>query len=235
LDTTAVVAPVVVYGVTVDPAADAKSDAPGATVVYALQVTNNGNTLDTFDVTVNGETWTTTPDQVQIVDLAAGDSTTINVAVDIPAGAAGGDSDTATVTVTSQGDNGQSASSDLTTTANTIHLGELTGVATLINTNNEIWRADATVLAHDTSHNPVADAEVSVEFSWINKNNGNNNQEVITCITNQFGYCTANRDFNPQNVEDEVTLTVTGISHITLTMYEPAANDVADNTMVQKP
>jgi hypothetical protein len=114
LTTTALAVPV--YGVSVSPATDAQTVLAGSTASYTLDVTNTGNTSDSFDITLSGNLWTTTA-PATVGPLTAGATTQITVDVDVPAGAADGDTDNATVTATSQTDNGQFASSVLTTTA----------------------------------------------------------------------------------------------------------------------
>ena len=94
----------------------ADSGLVGETVTYTLQITNTGNLADTFDLSVSGNSWTTTFSQSSI-SLAAGASTTVEAYVDVPSGASDGDMDTATVTATSQSDPGESDSVMLTTTA----------------------------------------------------------------------------------------------------------------------
>ena len=110
------IAPAAAYSVSVSPATGNQSGLPGATVSYVLDVTNTGNGSDTFDVVVTGNAWSTGA-PTTVGPLAAGATTQMIVAVTIPAGAADGATDAATVTVTSQGDPGQSAASNLTTTA----------------------------------------------------------------------------------------------------------------------
>ncbi|MCA9927089.1 MAG: multicopper oxidase domain-containing protein [Anaerolineales bacterium] len=102
------------YGVSINPTADATSGTPGSTVTYILNVTNDGNIIDTFDVAVTGNAWTTTA-PLTVGPLAGGATGQISVDVTVPGTAVSGDSDVATVTVTSQGDNGQTAVSTLTT------------------------------------------------------------------------------------------------------------------------
>src|SRR5690606_19395462 len=68
---------------------------------------------DTYDLTATGA-WTATP-SVSTLAVAAGDTGTFDVDVEIDAGAAPGDSDVSEVTVTSQGDNTVSAAIELTT------------------------------------------------------------------------------------------------------------------------
>jgi uncharacterized repeat protein (TIGR01451 family) len=108
-----------VFGVVVAPHSDDGSGAPGTTVNYSLNVTNYGNAPDTFNVAVSGNAWTTNA-PATLGPIAAGNSQSMVVSVTIPSSAAGGSWDIATITVTSQGDNGQSDSSALTTTANLV-------------------------------------------------------------------------------------------------------------------
>jgi len=105
-----------VFGLTLSPTSDGKSGTAGASVAYSLQVTNTGNTSDTFEVTVSGNSWTTTAPRT-VGPISAGASTNVDVTVSIPAGAASGASDTVTVTLSSRGDSTKCASSVLTTTA----------------------------------------------------------------------------------------------------------------------
>jgi sugar lactone lactonase YvrE len=108
--------PAVRYGLRVTPATDARSGDPGARVTYTLQVTNNGNVSDTFDVRAGGHSWTTTPNPTTVGPLVAGDSAELVVTVTIPTSATGGATDVTAVTVTSQGDDTVTATSILTTT-----------------------------------------------------------------------------------------------------------------------
>ncbi|MGQ9555115.1 MAG: hypothetical protein ACUVWR_13510 [Anaerolineae bacterium] len=104
-----------VFGLTLSPASDGKSGSRAATVAYTLRVANNGNTTDTFSVSVVGNSWTTDA-PATVGPLSAGASADFTVQVHIPQGAASGSSDRAAVTLTSQGDRSQSAASSLTTT-----------------------------------------------------------------------------------------------------------------------
>jgi hypothetical protein len=104
------------FGVSIAVPDAAITGTAGAAVTYTLQVTNTGNTADTFDLAVSGNTWTTTLSESS-VSLGIGSSATVIVTVDIPAGAADGETDTATVTATSQGDGTVSDSATLVTTA----------------------------------------------------------------------------------------------------------------------
>ena len=107
------------YGVALS-ADSAQSDVPGTTVTYTVQITNTGNTTDTFDLTVAGETWNTQL-SVSDIELVGGEMGSFEVAVEIPAGATGNELDTAVVTATSQGDNAESDAVSLTTTAEAVY------------------------------------------------------------------------------------------------------------------
>ena len=104
-----------VYSVEMSPITATLSGMPGDVVTYTLTVTNTGNTADTFDLAVTGNTWTTTV--YSSVGLLPGESMDVPVMVDIPADAADMDTDIVTVTVTSVSDGAATASSVLTTTA----------------------------------------------------------------------------------------------------------------------
>lgn len=80
---------------------NAETVTAGATVRYIHTIENRGSTTDDFVITaVSSEGWavTITPDNPR---LTAGASTGVLVAIDVPAGAAGGTIDTTTVTATS--------------------------------------------------------------------------------------------------------------------------------------
>lgn len=105
------------YGVTLTPGTADQSGLPGAVVTHTLSVTNTGNAIDTFTVTIGGNAFVTGAPAI-VGPLSAGGSAPINVRVTIPPGAAAGTLDTANVKVTSQGDGTQraSANASLTTT-----------------------------------------------------------------------------------------------------------------------
>jgi uncharacterized repeat protein (TIGR01451 family) len=92
----------------------ALSAAPGEMVTYTLTITNDGNTLDTYDLSAS-TIWTT--DFPASITLDAGASTTFDVVVTVAADAADGDSDVAVITATSQGDGMVTGSVSLTTTS----------------------------------------------------------------------------------------------------------------------
>jgi hypothetical protein len=80
------------------------------TVTYAHTIRNGGNADDTYDLALSSSqgwnTAVTTLDgsPVSSLDLAAGESTTVVVAVKVPAGTADGTQDTTTLRATSQAD-----------------------------------------------------------------------------------------------------------------------------------
>lgn len=88
----------------------------GTTATYTVAITNTGSHTDTFAISLAGNNWPTlaTP---TAVTLPVGQSSEITVAVDVPLGAAYGDTDQVAVTATSQTDTNVSATLDLTTTA----------------------------------------------------------------------------------------------------------------------
>lgn len=106
--------PPVEYGVELTPAQAAQSGTPGSTVMYSLELTNTGNSTNTFTAAFAGNTW-----DVQLMEtsfeLGAGESAELVVHVLIPADAADGATDTVTIEVSGEGD--VVATSELTTTA----------------------------------------------------------------------------------------------------------------------
>ncbi|MBN1887094.1 MAG: choice-of-anchor J domain-containing protein [Thermoflexales bacterium] len=107
------------YGVELAPATDAKSGDPGTTVLYTLQVTNTGNTIDTFSLEASDNFWPAGL-PATVGPLAAGASASFDVAVTVPQDAAAYAQDSITIIVRSQGEAGQTAHAGLTTTANAV-------------------------------------------------------------------------------------------------------------------
>jgi hypothetical protein len=104
------------YGVSLTPASSQGTCEPGESAAHTLRVTNDGNARDTFDVTVSGNTWTTTAPAL-VGPLAPGASANCVVVVEVPSDAGLGATDTATVRITSGGDGTKWASATLTTWA----------------------------------------------------------------------------------------------------------------------
>ncbi|MCA9933168.1 MAG: DUF11 domain-containing protein, partial [Anaerolineales bacterium] len=107
-----------VVGVSLN-ANDAANDDPGMTVLYDLQISNTGNSTDTFTIDANSSAgWLDT--SFEPVMLGAGMSTTLQVDVTIPAGALAGDADVTTLTVASSLSDAVSDATSYTTTANQV-------------------------------------------------------------------------------------------------------------------
>jgi uncharacterized membrane protein len=102
-----------VYGVELTPASDARTGAPGQTVIYMLELKNVGEVADIITLGATGS-WTHLP--VTAFTLDPQESVTVVVHINIPAGAADGAVNVATVTAVSSGDATKTAQSTLTTT-----------------------------------------------------------------------------------------------------------------------
>ncbi len=105
-----------VYAVDLQPDTSAQSGDTGSLVDYTLQLTNNGNYTDTFELGFSGNTWDVTL-PVTTTALGSGETTDIHVEVNVPPEALGGDIDIVTVTVASLADPLAMDQSVLTTTA----------------------------------------------------------------------------------------------------------------------
>ncbi|MDX1435439.1 MAG: choice-of-anchor J domain-containing protein [Anaerolineales bacterium] len=88
----------------------------GQTVTHTVAVTNTGNTIDTFDFSLSGDDWTASLPSTSIT-LNLGGTGYVSVTVAVPPNASEGDMDTVTLTAASQGDSGQTDSTELTTVA----------------------------------------------------------------------------------------------------------------------
>jgi hypothetical protein len=102
------------YGLSVTPVSREEIGRPGETVTFNLRVTNDGDCTDGINVAVSGNAWVTNAPST-LGPLAAGADQKLVVTAEVPTSATPGDSDSATITFTSQGDPGQSVSSNLTT------------------------------------------------------------------------------------------------------------------------
>jgi uncharacterized membrane protein len=98
----------------------------GKTVTYTVAITNTGNTTDTFDLSLSGNSWLSGLSQ-DSVKLTAGISATVQVTVRIPSEAAYLEKDTVTVSAVSKGNGAQSDTADLTTTALYLYHVSLSG------------------------------------------------------------------------------------------------------------
>lgn len=90
--------------VSLAPGTSTGAGAAGTSVTHALQLTNLGSATDSFDLSISGASWPTTPSAAQITDLAPGSSTALNIAVAVPPGAPLDAYDNASVTVRSRSD-----------------------------------------------------------------------------------------------------------------------------------
>jgi subtilisin family serine protease len=113
----------VVAGVEVAAEEAELSGEPGSSVSYTVWITNTGNAADTFDLAISDNEWDAMPSTASVM-LGSGESTSVMVTVDIPAGTDDGEMDMATFSATSQADDTVSDSVVLTTTAvvSTYHL-----------------------------------------------------------------------------------------------------------------
>jgi hypothetical protein len=102
------------YKVSLTPASDTKSGAPGDTIDYSLVIANTGSVSNNFTFAVSGNAWSVKAPAP--VTLNAGASATVIAHVTIPFGSAIGNSDSAIITASGAG--GVSTSSFLTTSVN---------------------------------------------------------------------------------------------------------------------
>jgi len=105
--------------VNITPPSSAGDGNPGEQVVYTLQITNLGNSSDSFALVADSQ-WTVTLPGDSVGPLAPGASVEITATVDVPLDGVPGDSDTATITATSQKDASKSASATLVTSVKSI-------------------------------------------------------------------------------------------------------------------
>jgi hypothetical protein len=75
---------------------------PGESVVHSFVLTNQSTATDSFNLSLTGNTWPTAITNGNPITLTAGQTATVNVQVDVPAGASGM-SDSFTLSATSQG------------------------------------------------------------------------------------------------------------------------------------
>ncbi len=103
------------YNLSLNPASAQGTGYPGGTVSYILNLTNQGNITDTFDLS-NVSIWPVSI-PTSIGPLGSGKSADVTVIVTVPVSAIPGDTDLAQITATSQGNNTKSQTSSLTTAA----------------------------------------------------------------------------------------------------------------------
>lgn len=102
------------YGVDLS-ADDTQVGDVGTTVSYEVAITNTGNVTDSFALTVSNNNWNTTPIPLTPT-LAAGETATITVNVEVPANATQFESDEAVLLATSIGSGSAADTIRLTTT-----------------------------------------------------------------------------------------------------------------------
>ncbi len=104
-----------VYGLSLSASPLGRTAEPGSSASYEVEISNSGNVSDSYTISTSGS-WTASVSSNNLT-LDAGRKGTIQVTVDVPAGAANGDSDVTGITAVSQGDPLKSGSINLTTTA----------------------------------------------------------------------------------------------------------------------
>ncbi len=116
IDTTTITTRVMGYQVDITPdPPDPQTGHPGEVLTYTLQVSNIGDFVDSYTVTISASWGMTTP--ITVGPLLPGEDTEMLVTVEIPQDALHGDWDEATIMLTSQADPRVSASVKLTSTA----------------------------------------------------------------------------------------------------------------------
>jgi uncharacterized membrane protein len=149
------------YDLILTPAAAQANGYPGGQVGYILQLTNQGNTTDTFDILATGLWTITAPGTVGPLDPGA--SADLNVIVDVPPTAAPGDFDTSNIAATSQGDATKTQSSTLTSTA--VQAGPFVNPASDEGSGDPGTQVVYTLQL--TNHNFLADTfNLSVDAGW---------------------------------------------------------------------
>ena len=115
------------YGLTLSPASQTGGAHVGESVEYTLTIKNLGYKTDSYTMTSTGGTYTVTildatctSPMATTPSVTAGASTSVCAKVDVPAGAASGDSSTSTITATSVGNPTVSASGTIKTIAVTV-------------------------------------------------------------------------------------------------------------------
>ena len=108
----------------------AQSGLPSAVLTYTIAITNTGDTTGTMLLTLSNEWVVSYPSSVD--DLGAGDSTTFDVTITVPADALAGDMDTAVLTATVQGEPNNYDTITLTSTAEAVYGVSASGTGLLL-------------------------------------------------------------------------------------------------------
>ncbi|MGD9093333.1 MAG: PKD domain-containing protein, partial [Anaerolineales bacterium] len=104
------------HGMTLLPGASLRISPPGTTVTHTLQLTNIGDTSDTFTLSLTGNNWDTSKPSTVIGPISPRSGTDLNFSVQIPTNAIG-THDVATLTLVSEKDPTQELTTNLTTLA----------------------------------------------------------------------------------------------------------------------
>jgi hypothetical protein len=104
-----------VYNLELEPGDTALSGMPGEAVTFSVQISNQGNISDTYDLDCLDEEWPMDMPVTQVT-LAVGESADVVLTVHIPVQAMPGQRDAMTFTAVSQGDPAEAQSAELTTT-----------------------------------------------------------------------------------------------------------------------
>lgn len=198
----------------------------GQSAAVSVGVANQGTFAETFSVSLSA-TGGSVSGSPQNVTLAAGASTTVNFTWDTTGASIGSHTLTASAQQvsgeTDTADNTGSAVSEVTEEPpppppppDSMHVGDLDGSSVSIKNN---WQATVTIRVHDSSHNPVSGATVSVR--WSGGFTGS-----ASCITDASGSCSRTTG-NIAKKKGNVTLTVTNVSHASLS-YELGSNHDPD-------
>ncbi|MGH9776897.1 MAG: S8 family serine peptidase [Candidatus Acidiferrales bacterium] len=194
----------------------------GQSATVGVQVANQGTVAETFAVSLSA-TGGSVSGSPQNVNLAAGGSTTVNFTWNTTGAAPGFHTLTASAAVvsgeTDTADNSAVGVSEVTEPPppppSTMHVGDLDGSGSSV---KNTWTATVTIRVHDSSHNPVSGAAVSV--SWSGGFSG-----LASCVTNGSGACSVSTG-SMHKKNGSVTLTVTNVSG-SLT-YQPGDNHDPD-------
>ena len=186
-------------GGTVSGTVTVTADASDDDAVTQVEFSVDGSVIGTDGDGTDG--WSASWDTTTVGD---GDHTVTAVATDT---ASQTDSDSVTVTVTN--DTGSGGTS--------LHVGDIDGASV---DNGSRWHTDVTVTIHDDGESPVEGATVSIDILAVRTFTG-------SCVTDASGSCTISTRDVPDSRVDLMTITVTDVTHATLT-YDSAANHDPD-------
>ena len=116
-------------GVTVSPETSTEAGLPDASVVHSYAVKNTGNTADSFDLSLSGQSWTSTLSAAQVGPLGADETAMVTVTMTIPSSATGGQEDSVTLTATSASDPSTATEAKAVTQVTTVRAVSVTPAA----------------------------------------------------------------------------------------------------------